>query len=509
MTPWPQDAPRLTDRRHGVGNVLEQILHHDAVEALVVERQTAAHIALDNRQPLRRRRGDSVRRAVDAGVALEVPAQPGVAATDVEQRQGRVEMPRDVVPVAGLLVPFEVAHAGRTVAHATPGAAAAAALPFAAVPRPHHVVLNALFLDPGGSGGPETYLRGLAPALRAARPDSPLTVVTTISGAVALRDAGWPGLGIRVLRLPCEDGQRARRQIAEQVMLPRVARQLGAQVIHSLSSVAPIRVPDIAHVITLHDVNFIHHATFNPVTTWGLRQVIPRAARRADALIAVTAVARDDVCATLGLAPERFTVVPLGVVPPGAVGSRILEQVRDRFGLDDGPVVVCIGAKRPHKNQAVLVRALRELPDDVRLVLAGRAEPYEQSLRALAHELDLEDRVVFADWVSDEELEGLWSLARVLAVPTLAEGFGLPALEAMARGVPVAASDLPVTREVAGDWPAYFDPHDPRDAAKAIAGLLADPPDPMAARERAARYTWRAAAEATWQVYDRALTPSR
>lgn len=372
------------------------------------------------------------------------------------------------------------------------------------MPRPCHIVLNALFLDPDSSGGPETYLRGLAPALLAARPGSPIAVVTTISGAGALRDAGWPSLGIRVLRLPCEDGQRTRRQIAEQIMLPRVARRLSADVVHSLASVAPIRVPGIAHVITLHDVNFIHHRTFNPVTSWGMRQVIPRAARHADALIAVSSAARDDVCATLGLSPERFTVVPHGADSPRPHQALDPARVRARFCLGDGPVILCVGAKRPHKNQAVLLRALRELPGDLRLVLAGRAEPYEQRLRALARELGVEDRVVFAGWVSDEDLEGLWGTARVAAVPTLAEGFGLPVLEAMARGVAVAASDLPVIREVAGDCPAYFDPHDPADAAGAIRRLLVDPPDPAPARHRAGRFTWRAAAEATWAVYDRA-----
>ncbi len=372
------------------------------------------------------------------------------------------------------------------------------------MPRPRQIVLNALFLDPDASGGPETYLRGLAPALRAARPDSPMAVVTTISGAGALRDAGWPDLGIRVFRLPCEDGQRVRRQIAEQIMLPLVARQLGADVLHSLASVAPIHVPGIAHVITLHDVNFIHHQTFNPVTSWGMRQVIPRAARHADELIAGSASARDDVCATLDLARERFTVIPHGAEPSRRLQATDPGQIRARFCPGDGPVILCVGAKRPHKNQAVLLRALSKLPDDARLVLAGRAEPYEQTLRELARELDLEDRVVFAGWVSDADLEGLWATARVVAVPTLAEGFGMPVLEAMARGVPVAASDLPVIREVAGDYPAYFDPHDPADAARAIHRLLTDPPDPTPAQCRAAGFTWPAAAAATWAVYDRA-----
>ena len=91
---------------------------------------------------------------------------------------------------------------------------------------PRHVLLNALYLAPGASSGTETYLRGLAPALARAFPDLRLTIATTPSGAAALRADGWERFA-NLLALPCEDGQRVRRQWAEQVLLPRVARVPG------------------------------------------------------------------------------------------------------------------------------------------------------------------------------------------------------------------------------------------------------------------------------------------
>ncbi|MEO8969744.1 MAG: glycosyltransferase family 1 protein, partial [Solirubrobacteraceae bacterium] len=300
--------------------------------------------------------------------------------------------------------------------------------------RARSIILNALFLDPDVSGGPETYLRGLAPALRAGRPDAELAVVTTRRGGEALAASDWPARGIRIIVLPCDDGQRVRRQIAEQIRLPRLAAGRGADILHSLASVAPIRVPQVAHVITLHDVSFIHHSTFGAVTSWGMRQVIPRAARRADALITATRAARDEICATVGLSPEAFTIVPHGVASPApGADATATSELRSRYGLDGARVVLCVGAKRPHKNQAVLIRALPRLPADIRLVLAGHPEPYEATLRVLTAELGLGERVIFADWVSEADLEGLWSLADVAAFPTLAEGFGLPVVEAMAR----------------------------------------------------------------------------
>src|SRR5277367_5962600 len=133
---------------------------------------------------------------------------------------------------------------------------------------PRHVLLNALYLAPGASGGPETYLRGLAPALAQEYPDLQLTVATTRSGAAALRSDGWESFA-SLLELPCEDGQRARRQWAEQVLLARASRRLHAEIVHSLASVAPV-YPGARAVVTLHDVTFLLRQTFGRLTTWGM-----------------------------------------------------------------------------------------------------------------------------------------------------------------------------------------------------------------------------------------------
>jgi len=401
-------------------------------------------------------------------------------------------VPRDVPDVARLGVPVEVPHRLRQPS-------------IDAVARPRHLLLNALFLEPGASGGPETYLRGLAPTLALCQPGLRMTVATTGSGAESLKASGWSDF-CDVRALPCEDGQRGRRQLAEQVLLPALARRVGADLVHSLASVAPIRTPGTAHVITLHDVTFLHLATFGRLTTWGMGTIISRAARHADGLIAGTAVARDDICATLGIPTERFTVVHHGI-DHAPVAAAPVENVRRSLGLGERRVVLCVGAKRPHKNQELLVRAAVELPDDVVVVLVGHPEPYEDELRALAVRLGVQERVLFTGWLSAADLEGLWELASCAAFPTRAEGFGFPVVEALRRGVPVAASDLPVFREVAGDLPEYMDPERPETAVAAITALLeAMSPDGVArGRTWAQRFTWERAAEQTWGVYARAL----
>jgi glycosyltransferase involved in cell wall biosynthesis len=371
------------------------------------------------------------------------------------------------------------------------------------VASPIHVVLNALFLAPGVSGGPETYLRGLAPALATEFPQLRLSVVTTVSGAAALQELGFADFA-RVHALPCEDGQRGRRTVAEQVLLPRAARRVGGQLIHSLASTAPLR-PRLPAVITLHDATFLRVRTFGALTTFGMRHVIVSAARRADVLLTGTAAARDEVCETLGLDPARFLVVHHGRGRPPAGEPMAESEVRARHRLQGSRVVLCVAAKRPHKNQEVLVRAAAALDDDVVVVLVGHAEAYDATLRALAGELGVAGRMRFVEPIPDGELEALWRLADCFAFPTLGEGFGIPVLEAMDHGVAVACSDLPVLREIGGDLPVFFDPRSPGDAAGAIRRALSDPARAARGPAHAARFTWERAAHGTYAGYERAL----
>ncbi len=370
--------------------------------------------------------------------------------------------------------------------------------------EPPHVLLNALYLAPGVSGGPETYLRGLGPALASEYPDTRLTVATTGSGAVALEVDGW-GEFATVVALPCEDAQRLRRQWAEQVLLPRVARRVEADIVHSLASIAPLR-PRARAVVTLHDVTFMRTPTFGRLTTWGMGALVRSAARSADALITGTAAAREEICLTLGVDPGRFTVVHHGHELENVVQPTDAERIRERYELGGRRVVLCVAAKRRHKNQELLIRAVRSLHASVAIVLAGHAEPYEHELRELARGLDVQERVRFIGYVPDADLQGLWAVADCAAFPTLAEGFGIPVIEALAHGVPVAASDIPVLREIGGELPHYFDPRNPSDAARAIGQAL----DDRDAREQgpsyAARFSWRAAARATHEVYERVLS---
>jgi glycosyltransferase involved in cell wall biosynthesis len=184
------------------------------------------------------------------------------------------------------------------------------------------------------------------------------------------------------------------------------------------------------------------------------------------------------------------------------------EDVRASLRLD-GPVILSVAQKRPYKNLGTLIRAMADLAERATLVLVGSPTAHEEELRALARQLGVEENVRFPGWVSEPELEGLYRLASCFVLPSLIEGFGLPVLEAMARGVAIACSDRPSLPEVAGNAALLFDPEDQQAVTNAIRRLLDD--RELAARlvergrERVRLYTWERTAEATLASYRRAV----
>jgi glycosyltransferase involved in cell wall biosynthesis len=369
-----------------------------------------------------------------------------------------------------------------------------------------HVGLNLVYLVPGETGGMETYARELIPALSAERPDLRLTAfVNREAAAVA---GPWSELVDHVV-VPVHARNRVEWVRGEQQHLPRLARRAGIDVLHSLASTAPAW-GRFRRVVTVHDL----HYRFVPqahagVLSLGMRLLVPLAARRSDRVIADSQATATDVRRHLRVADERLDVVPLGV--RGAVEEPEPEgALRARHALGERAVALCASAKRPHKNLPRLLEALALVPAQRRplLVLPGYPTAHERELRDRATALGLDGDVRFLGWVADAELEGLYALAAAFVFPSLHEGFGLPVLEAMLRGVPVACSNTSSLPEVAGDAALLFPPEDPAAIAAAMERLLTDAAlaDRLraAGRERAARFSWAATARGTAASYERA-----
>lgn len=371
-----------------------------------------------------------------------------------------------------------------------------------------HVGLNLVFLVPGEQGGMEVYARELLRELAVQRPEIRLT--SFVSREARAAGGPWDEVG-DVVEVPISARSRVQWVRGEQQLLPGLARRAGVQLVHSLANTAPAR-GCFRRVVTIHDLHYrvIPDAHFG-VLALGLRVLVPLGARRSDRVIAVSHDTAKDVRRYLRVAGERVDVVPNGIGLTPADPPEPEPLLRERHALGSRQVALSVSAKRPHKNLKRLLDALAAIAPDRRplLVVPGYPTPYEAELREHAAALGVLDDVRFLAWVSDAELEGLYALAALFVFPSLHEGFGLPVLEAMNRGVPVACSNASSLPEVAGDAALLFDPRDTAQITAAMLRLLNDPAEAarlrIAGRAQAARFTWAATARATVASYERAL----
>jgi glycosyltransferase involved in cell wall biosynthesis len=300
------------------------------------------------------------------------------------------------------------------------------------------------------------------------------------------------------------------------VEVPRRVRREGVNVYHAVSSLGPLR-PGCPFVMTVHDATLL---TTRSQYGWadGLyhRVFSVLAARRADAIIVPSSAARQAVARAYAIPEARIHAVPHGVSPrfrpvPDAARARVLE----RHGLRP-PYALFVGARPPRKNIERLLAALARLRDGdgarLQLAVVGPAGPGDEKARALARRLGQESVVRWLGWVRDEELPALYSGALCLAYPSLAEGFGLPILEAMACGTAVLTSDRSSMAEVASEAALLVDPEDTIAIAEGLRRLRADGElrRELVARgaARAATFRWQEAAAATEAVYRLAASQS-
>lgn len=365
--------------------------------------------------------------------------------------------------------------------------------------------LNLTFLATD-SGGSATYAEGLIRGIRAVQPDAEFT-------AWVGRDApAEPWLDdVDVIRLPVVGvGGIAHYAWDLAAMVPQ-ARRRRLDVLHGLAFVAPPVHPGLPVVATILDTTWQRYPASmewkGRVVFGVMSRVLGRTASR---VIAISEAGARDLVTDLGIKRSRIDVTPLAVDPPSEMASvSDTPELRARLGLGPEPIVLCVAQKRAHKNLEAAIEAMALLGAPAQLVLPGSPNEYESSLRALALDGGVADRVRFIGWVSGEDLEALYGIARCLVFPSLMEGFGLPLLEAMARDVPVACSNVSALPEVAGDAALLFDPHAPSQIADALERLLGD--DALrarlavAGRARVAAYTWENTARATLASYAKAI----
>jgi glycosyltransferase involved in cell wall biosynthesis len=290
-------------------------------------------------------------------------------------------------------------------------------------------------------------------------------------------------------------------------------------VFHATNFVAP-PARRAAVVVTVHDLTYLRYPEMVTAASARYRDLVPRALRRGAIVCTPTAAVADEVADAYRLPPERLVVTSLGVGPAWRAATPPDPAWLAGRGLPER-YLLFVGNREPRKNLPTLLTAYRDLlasrvpggvagpPGDLPpLVLVGPP--------GWGEALDLAglppEAVRTPGYLPEDDLARVVAGAAALACPSWYEGFGLPALEALACGTPVVAADLPALREVLGDQAELVPPGDATALADAVARVLDDPggePARAARRARAAAFTWAACARATLSAYHRALAATR
>lgn len=250
-------------------------------------------------------------------------------------------------------------------------------------------------------------------------------------------------------------------------------------------------------VSTFHDLFVLTGDYSTPEFRTRFTAQAREAAERSDLIIAVSEFTAGQVTDVLGVERSRIRVVHHGVrpTPPAPPADDARENM-----------ILHVGAIQLRKNVLALIEAFEATPPDWRLVLAGSAGFGSGQILERIQSSPRRESIEVTGYVSGEQLDGLYSRARVFAFPSLDEGFGMPILDAMAHGVPVLTSNRSATREVAGDAALLIDPREVESVRSGLVRVVNNPALRKQLREyglrRSAEFSWEAAVRRTWQVYD-------
>ena len=336
--------------------------------------------------------------------------------------------------------------------------------------------VNLLWIVPGEVGGSEEYTVGLLRALHEMDARD-LEVILYVNRRFAREHSDLCGM-YRTVVAPIEGTSRALRVLVESSWLAwRTRRDQLDAVHHAGGTMPPIRTAP--GIITLHDLQPITHPErFGPIKRLYISLLAPRSLRAAEHVVCLTSFTARDAERLARVDPARIVLVPSGIDPIASAPSpERSTEVLDAFDLSRGRYVLYPAITYEHKNHRTLIEAfdrLHRTHPDLRLVLTGGAGPMEPMVHDQIARLALESVVRRTGRVSTGELDVLMRCAGVMAFPSSYEGFGLPVLEAMARGCPVVASRVGGLVEIGGRAARLVDPFDIDGWVAALCAVLDD-----------------------------------
>lgn len=371
------------------------------------------------------------------------------------------------------------------------------------------VGVNLLWLVPGVVGGTEEHTTRLLWALAGRTSDQRgFEIVLFVNGSFVESHNDLVAQFPTVVA-PVDGRSKIRRVVAESTWLAGATKRERIDLMHHAGGTMPM-VRSCRGIVSIHDLQpltFPEH--FGRLKRMYLRMTIPRSARAASRVLALSDWAKADIVERLGVHPDSVLVVPPGVEPvcdgpdPAAVSD-----VLERYGLVGRRYFLYPAVTYPHKNHVTLIRALAALVHshaDVCLVLTGGEGPAEAAARYEIERSELTSHVIRPGRIPESDLDVLYRNAVALTFPSVYEGFGIPVVEAMARGCPVLAADATALPEVVGDAGLLVDPRDTTAWTAAMASTL----DDSALRAnlvasgvaRSARFRWARSATALEDVY--------
>jgi glycosyltransferase involved in cell wall biosynthesis len=304
-----------------------------------------------------------------------------------------------------------------------------------------------------------------------------------------------------------------------QLTLPISLRSARPDVVHCPDFLAPFWNfgPKIPTIITVHDLNVLRfRQNFTTRTYWAWRLQVQMSCRRAALILTGSEASRQDIINLLKVEPAKVKVTLYAADPSFKPASQPeIERVKAKFGLDQ--YIFWVGSLIPQKNLERLLRAFAllrqqsEVPH--KLVLGGQSAWGSSRYAALIQELGLAEQVLLPGFIDQADLFPLFSGAALFVFPSVYEGFGLPPLEAMACGCPVAVSNVSSLPEVVGDAAEYFDPLQVTDIAAAMSRVLTNPTRQEQLRQngiaRAATFSWHKTAQQTLSAYQEVLDSNK
>jgi glycosyltransferase involved in cell wall biosynthesis len=327
---------------------------------------------------------------------------------------------------------------------------------------------------PGKVGGTETYVRGLVHAISQVDKKNEYVLFTRDENH---RTFEYNSDKFSKILCPVPAKNRLTRVAYEQLFLPKLVVKHGVDVLHYPGYVSPV-VGKFGKVVTIHDMQYVYYpGYFSKTKLLYWKYLLPLSATRSDVILTVSENTKADIANFLNIPKNKIFVTyeaPKFCADSGEDAP--LPTVMKKYGIRHN-YILSVASLLPHKNLDRLIEAFALLEDkiDHQLVLAGiKGHALDEIRKMIGNKLKQPSRVAILGYISNQDLEAIYKRASLFILPSLFEGFGIPLLEAMSLGCPVAASNKTSIPEVVGDAALLFDPNSANQIAEAIFSVVSD-----------------------------------